>query len=62
MNNSYYLVLDRQCPGSEHGSWEEAKSALTEIEQKYGRQLDARIIGPNTQGPLWDNEDNDYDD
>jgi hypothetical protein len=40
----YYVVVDREDPGSEHDSLEEAMEVLRALRAKYGRLPDARII------------------
>ncbi len=44
MADKYYVVADRDCPGSEHDTWEEAAVVLHELKKKG--LMDARILCP----------------
>lgn len=50
---SYYVVLDREDPGSEHDTWEEAARVLDEQRKKLGPLPDARIILPDPVTEGW---------
>jgi len=58
MSNSYFVVADRECPGWETDSWEEARTHLLELLAKGCS--DAFIICPDKTVRLYPFGDNPY--
>lgn len=53
-SGKYYLILDRECPGSDYSSYEEAYKVLQDCRILYGDLPEARILWRGMEDDAYD--------